>query len=103
MVSALHHERHRREEQKLNSLDRSHRLCLSFMTVVENQNLAYRVNRIFCCDESAKSVQEGSSPGDDFPHEGHLEMSGNSFDCCNWNGMAWLHLRDLVSRSQGCY
>ena len=59
------------EEQKLNSLDRSHRLCLSFMTVVENQNLAYRVNRIFCCDESAKSVQEGSSPGDDFPHEGH--------------------------------
>lgn len=73
------------------------------MTVVENQNLAYRLNRLFRCDESVKSLQEGFSPGDDFPCEGHLEMSGNSFDCCNWNGMAWLPLVDLVSRSQGCY
>ena len=73
------------------------------MIVVENHDLAFRLNRIFCCDESVKPLQEVFSPEDDFPHEGHLEMSGNSFDYCNWNGMAWLHLMDLVSRSQGCY
>ena len=57
------------------------------MTVVENQNMAYSLNRLFHCDESVKSLQEGFPPGDDFPRAGHLEMSGNSLIVVT--GMEW--------------
>ena len=71
------------------------------MIDVGDQNLAYTLNKMFYCFESPQSLREGFSPGDDFPHEGHLERSGNSFDCCNQRGVVWLNLVDLMSSRPG--